>query len=190
MNDFESYFASLEEKIQKSSRLQVIKNVNEETNRVYKVNRALLFWFKLEKLAPWFLIVVFVAVASFASLFFLQNKTRASLKTDQTFLSLEYSYVDAIDDDFPWEKLELQEEKEEKIRSLVDDYLVKKKDLVDKIEHLNSQLNENNNGDLELEISDLNYQLKLLASKLSLKIRFLLDEEETHKFFRLCSALK
>ncbi|NQY79132.1 MAG: hypothetical protein HRT47_02350 [Candidatus Caenarcaniphilales bacterium] len=190
MNDFESYFASLEEKIQKGSRLQVIKDANEENNRAYKVNRALLFWFKAEKIAPWFLLIVFVVAASFTSLFFLQNKTRASLKTDQSFLSLEYSYVDAIDDDFPWEKLELQGEKEGEIRSLVNDYLVKKNALVEKIEHLNSQLNEENKGDLELEISDLNYQLKLLSSKLSLKIRFLLDEEETHRFFRLCSALK
>lgn len=190
MNDFESYFASLEEKIHKSSRLQVIKDANEENKRAYKVNRALLFWFKAENFIPWFLIIVFIFAASFAALFFVQNKTRASLKTDQSFLSLEYSYVDAIDEDFPWEKLELQEEKEREIRSLVSDYLVKKKVLLERLEHLNSQLNEENKGDLELEISDLDYQLKLLSSKLSLKIRFLFDEEETHKFFRLCSALK
>ena len=163
MNDFESYFASLEEKIQKGSRLQIIKDANEENNRAYKVNDALLLWFKLEKLTPLFLICFVLLVVSLSSLFFSQNKSNASLKVDQGFLSLEYSYVDAIKDDFPWENLELKEDIEKEIRFLATGYLEKKHKILDQIEHLNKKnYDQGNRSDLELEISDLNYQLKLL----------------------------
>ena len=98
-------------------------------------------------------------------------------------MSLEYSYVDAIKDDFPWEKLELEEETESKIKALASDYLDKKNKIREEIEYLNSKkLAKEDHGDLELEISDLNYQLKLLSSELSLKIRFLLNKKKLISF--------
>ena len=174
MDDFESYFASLEDKIHKTSRLQILKEANSQTFRDYKVNALFLVWLKFQRIVPYFAITFVIIVLALVSLFMMQNKSKA-VKANKDFLHLEYSYVDEIKEDFPWQELELSPEKEKEIKSLVSDYKLEKQVLVDKIAKSES----------ELEVQKLNYQLRLLASDLSLKIRFLLSEEETHRFFRL-----
>ena len=185
MSDFESYFASLEEKITKSSRLQVIKDANDENNRTYKINRALLIWFKAQRLFPYLVSGAIVIVIFVSTWLFMKPNINASTHHHESFVNLEYSYVDLINDDFPWDELGLDSEKEEKIQSLVRHYQVKKFKITEELENY-----EVANSDYEVEISSLNYELKQLASELSLMIRFLLDEDETHRFFKLCSSLK
>jgi|LakMenEpi03Aug12_release.lakeMendotaPanAssembly.Ray.scaffolds.fasta_scaffold00907_43 hypothetical protein len=47
MSGFEEFFANLEEKLKATSRIGLVKKTNEENITQYKVNKLLLYWFKL-----------------------------------------------------------------------------------------------------------------------------------------------
>jgi hypothetical protein len=47
MSSFEEFFANLEEKLKATSRIGLVQKANEEINTQYKVNKLLLYWFKL-----------------------------------------------------------------------------------------------------------------------------------------------
>ncbi|MFM7458668.1 MAG: hypothetical protein ACKO3R_08440 [bacterium] len=49
MSGFEDFFAKLEEKLKATSRIGLIQKANEENITQYKVNKLLLYWFKLRK---------------------------------------------------------------------------------------------------------------------------------------------
>jgi hypothetical protein len=47
MSGFEEFFANLEEKLKATSRIGLVQKANEENRTQYKVNKLLLYWFKL-----------------------------------------------------------------------------------------------------------------------------------------------
>jgi hypothetical protein len=47
MSGFEEFFANLEEKLKATSRIGLVQKANEENKTQYKVNKLLLYWFKL-----------------------------------------------------------------------------------------------------------------------------------------------
>jgi hypothetical protein len=47
MSSFEEFFANLEEKLKATSRIGLVQKANEENITQYKVNKLLLYWFKL-----------------------------------------------------------------------------------------------------------------------------------------------
>ncbi|NBV99240.1 MAG: hypothetical protein EBR67_07005 [Proteobacteria bacterium] len=47
MSGFEEFFANLEEKLKATSRIGLLQKANEENRTQYKVNKLLLYWFKL-----------------------------------------------------------------------------------------------------------------------------------------------
>jgi hypothetical protein len=47
MSGFEEFFANLEEKLKATSPIGLVQKANEENRTQYKVNKLLLYWFKL-----------------------------------------------------------------------------------------------------------------------------------------------